>query len=512
MPTTGGPDKDLPSSPTRLGEPRSGSGARSGSVPSNAGNTRRSSDGGMTEPGSHVAAQQEAMRQVRPSPAGVVARRSLPGRHAEPEGATSLSAISAAAEPRRPSRTEGARPSPRRPPPVPATASGSLRSEARSTYTSELYAEPDALHQDAQPPAGAGDQRRHRAPRISVSKSSSTAPRAAQRHGVGNPRSIRRSKTSPLSQQHPPAIPVAPQDSVVTLSRTELPCKPPAVPLPPLNHVARVPSHNDRTVHGANTGARLPPTPLEMQVKKARDTLDSSGDRREQKKYSRGSPSTQGRSPEPTPPPPEPTEEHSVSPNDVLPLAPYPFAVGQNQGDLVVERGPSLSMDISRERSPTAVENAAPMPGHAVPSHQLIPSSRSKSLRQSSAQAPSSDTTPPGIPSRAEPRRSESTRSNGQAVGQAGEGEQPGGGISRMGPPIAGKPDAPINTQPARTEPIHLLVPSPGQPKLSGQPGDGGGPGDNGQPGGGKQSGNGGQSPDTCCCCRFEPGHYRFCW
>ena len=142
MPATGGPDKDLPNSPTRPGEPRSDSDSRSGSFP---GNIRQTLDGRMAEPGSHVAAQQ-AMTQVRPSPARVVARESLPGKHAETGGATS--AISAAAE-SRPMRKVG-RPSPSRSPPVPATASESLQSEAQPTYTGELHAKPDARHQSAQ--------------------------------------------------------------------------------------------------------------------------------------------------------------------------------------------------------------------------------------------------------------------------------------------------------------------------------------------------------------------------
>ncbi|KAI0248556.1 hypothetical protein BJV78DRAFT_1235360 [Lactifluus subvellereus] len=209
-------------------------------------------------------------------------------------------------------------------------------------------------------------------------------------------------------------------------------------------------------------------------------------------------------------------EERSANPNDALPL-PYSFAVGQSQGDLVVERGPSLSMDISRERSPTPIENAASMPGHAVPYH-ILPS-QSRSLRQSSAQAPSSGTTPPGIPSRAKPRRSGSTRSNGQQGSrQAGEDVQPGGGISRVGPPIAGEPDALTNTQPARTELIHPLVPSPGQPNLSGQPGDSGGPGDSGQLGDARKSKRGWQSraEASCLCFHCESGSYKYgyceCW
>ncbi|KAI0248557.1 hypothetical protein BJV78DRAFT_791329 [Lactifluus subvellereus] len=275
MPTTG-PDKHLPNSPTRLGEPRSGSHSwfgshlRSGSVPSNTGNIHRSNDGRMTEPGSHVADQQEAMRQVRPSPARVVAGKSVPGKRAEPEGATG--AISAAAEPR-PPQTEGARPPPRQTHLVPAAASGSLQLEPQPTYTSELHVEPDARHQDAQlpqPPTGASDQRGHLAPPMSISKSSSGASRVARCDGVGSPGSIMRSETSLLSQQNPPAVPVVPQDPVVTSGRTEFPRKSPAVPLPPPDHAVRVPSHNDKTV----PGARLPPTPLEMQVKKAREAAE----------------------------------------------------------------------------------------------------------------------------------------------------------------------------------------------------------------------------------------------
>ena len=272
MPTTDGPDRDLLNSSTHPGEPRSGSDSRSRSFPSNTGNIRQSNDGRMVEPEPHVAAQQEAMTQVRPSPASVVARKSLPGKHAQPEGATS--AISAAAD-SRPPRTEGARSSPRRLPPVPATGSGSLQSETQPTYTSKLHTKPDVRHQYAQvnppqttqypgsrqlpqPPTGAGDQRGHRAPSTSVPMSSIEASQA-----------------------------VAPPDSV-TLGRTELSHKPPAVLLYPPNHVARAPPHDDRMAIGAKTGARLlPPPPFEKQVKKARDTLGSSDERGEQRECMR---------------------------------------------------------------------------------------------------------------------------------------------------------------------------------------------------------------------------------
>jgi hypothetical protein len=277
MPTTGGPDKDLPNSPTRPDETRSDSDSGSDSFP---GNIRLTLDGRMTEPRPLVAAQQDTSR-AGPPLAGGASRKILSHRHAETEGATS--AISAAAE-SRPMHRVG-RPSSSRPPPVPATASESLQSEAQPTYTGELHAKPDARHQSAQvsppannpvpwleiyllqPPASAGDQRGHRAPRISVSKSSHPAPRVAQSHGIRSPGSMTRSQTSPLSQQNPPAVPVAPQGPV---GRTEPPPKPPAVLSPP-NRVARAPSHNGRMVPGTNTGARhLPPTPLEMQAQKAR--------------------------------------------------------------------------------------------------------------------------------------------------------------------------------------------------------------------------------------------------
>ena len=194
--------------------------------------------------------------------------------------------------------------------------------------------------------------------------------------------------------------------------------------------------------------------------------------------------------------------ERSVN---VLPLPPDPFAEGQNQGDLVVKRGPSLSMDISRERSPTAIDDGAPMSGHAVLNH-ILPG-QSKSLRQSSAQAPSSGMTPPSVSSRAEPHHLESTRLKvRQAGGQAGEDEQPGAGISRVRPPVAGKHVAPINTQPPRRELGHPLASSPGQSYLSGQPVDGGRSGDSRPLGGGNQSGSGKQpgGEDTCCHCVLE--------